>query len=213
MSETPTLCATCGQPAADDIHDWAHGGMDATHPFSPPPAPSPRCRAACRIKGEAFVWECSIGCPHAPSSHVSGSPGNLLVWDDAGTTINPLDIEVVRLADGSAPAPSPATTPACPICSHPWARHDAETGECGECRREWFSDHAAGHPGVCYQIPPGEPSTPSLATALTNLVNAARRAGFQRGRREPDEDANRRESAALDALKSVIRSHTPSRPA
>lgn len=42
----------------------------------------------------------------------------------------------------------------CPTCRHPWSDHDVTTGECRACRREWFSDWDAGHPGVCFQVPP-----------------------------------------------------------
>ena len=154
---------------------WYNGlSLEGPCPFAPcscvPPAPTgpaPVC-IACGKTGREMVrgddgWRCvtdeCLRTP-APSADTVEPPAHTChssdPTDEAGcVACAPTYQPSITPSQSDSSAAVAIEAPGCPICAHPWAKHDAISGECRECRREWFSDHAAGHPGVCYQIPPG----------------------------------------------------------
>lgn len=74
-------------------------------------APTVCPAACCEANNRRMEWTCTLPPGHHPSSHLGGSPGAHVVWDDSGYTINPFILTVLRLSDGSAPGGSPTGEP------------------------------------------------------------------------------------------------------
>jgi hypothetical protein len=82
------------------------------------------CPASCRVPPSDYLWRCTLPVGHW-SAHAGGAR-SCLVWEDDGTTPNPVAVEVVTASNGEvAPVPRPVQPHMpgpgypCADCSHP----------------------------------------------------------------------------------------------